>query len=87
MDATKAIKTLTELFMLVSDPRSAISGVREIRIRLISEMAVLTQNLHVVGPDPADPSRVLVRKLVQVNDKTWGYEEVTISKNADASQA
>ena len=40
-----------------------------------------------LGPDPSDPSRLLVRKLVQVNDTTWGYEEVTISKNSDPSAA
>ncbi len=32
------------------------------------------------GPDPADPSRVLIRKVVQVNETTYGYEEVTITK-------
>ena len=32
------------------------------------------------GPDPADPSRVLIRKIVQINDGTYGYEEVTITK-------
>ena len=31
------------------------------------------------GPDPADPSRVLVRKLVQTSDSVWCYEETTIA--------
>ena len=32
------------------------------------------------GPDPADPSRILIRKIVQINDNTYGYEETTITK-------
>jgi hypothetical protein len=31
------------------------------------------------GQDPADPSRALVRKLVQVNKNTYCYEESTIT--------
>ena len=31
------------------------------------------------GPDPADPSRVLVRKLVQTSDNVWCFEESTIT--------
>ena len=31
------------------------------------------------GPDPADPSRVLVTKLVQTSDKVWCLEEARIS--------
>ena len=31
------------------------------------------------GPDPQDPSRVLIRKVVKVSDKTWCYEETSIS--------
>lgn len=33
-----------------------------------------------IGPDPADPSRLLVKKLVQVSEKVYAYEEVTITK-------
>ena len=32
-----------------------------------------------VGVDPADPNRVLVRKLVQVNNNTYCYEETRIT--------
>ena len=32
-----------------------------------------------VGPDPADPSRMLIRKLVKVNEKTWCFEEVRVT--------
>lgn len=28
-----------------------------------------------VGPDPADPTRILLRKLIRVADKTYCYEE------------
>ncbi len=31
------------------------------------------------GPDPADPRRALVRKLVQVNKNTYCYEETRIT--------
>ena len=31
------------------------------------------------GPDPADPSRVLIRKLVQTGDATWCFEESRIA--------
>ena len=31
------------------------------------------------GPDPADPSRVLIRKLVQTSDKVWCFEESRVS--------
>ena len=33
------------------------------------------------GVDPADPSRALIRKLVQVNEHTYCYEETTITPN------
>lgn len=35
------------------------------------------------GPDPADPSRVLIRKIIQINETTYGYEETRITKNAE----
>ena len=31
------------------------------------------------GPDPADPSRVLIRKLVQTSEKTWCFEESRVT--------
>ena len=31
------------------------------------------------GPDPADNSRVLVRKLVQISDNRWAFEEARIT--------
>ena len=34
------------------------------------------------GPDPADPKRVLVRKLVQTSEKVWCFEESRISPSA-----
>ena len=37
------------------------------------------------GPDPADPSRVIVRKLVQTNEKTWCFEEATITPSESGS--
>ena len=35
------------------------------------------------GPDPADPQRVLVRKLVQTSEKVWCFEEARISPSED----
>ena len=37
-------------------------------------------SLNFIGPDPADPSRILIKKIVQVSEGTYGYEEVTITK-------
>ena len=31
------------------------------------------------GPDPADTNRVLIRKLVQIGEKRWAFEEATIT--------
>jgi hypothetical protein len=28
-----------------------------------------------IGPDPADPKRILIRKVLRVNDSTYCYEE------------
>ena len=33
------------------------------------------------GPDPADNSRVLIRKVVQTSDKTWCFEETRVSSS------
>ena len=35
------------------------------------------------GPDPADPSRVLIRKLVQTSENVWCFEESRISAPAN----
>ena len=34
-----------------------------------------------IGPDPADPSRVLVRKIFQIGEKSYAYEETTVTPN------
>lgn len=34
------------------------------------------------GPDPADPQRVLVRKILELQDGKYAYEETTIAPNA-----
>ena len=36
-----------------------------------------------IGPDPADPSRVLIKRVNQIGDGKWAYEEVTLSKDSD----
>lgn len=33
------------------------------------------------GPDPADPERVLLRKIVQIGENTYAYEETRITPN------
>jgi hypothetical protein len=33
-----------------------------------------------VGPDPADPSRILIRKIVELNQGRWAYETITVTK-------
>jgi len=43
-------------------------------INLISKF-----NIFMIGQDPADPSRALVRKIVQVSPKTYCLEEVRIT--------
>ncbi len=35
-----------------------------------------------IGPDPADPERVLVRKVIELQDGKYAYEETTIAPNA-----
>jgi hypothetical protein len=36
------------------------------------------------GPDPADPERVLVRKILELQDGRYAYEETTITPNLAA---
>ena len=31
------------------------------------------------GPDPADPTRILIRKLVKISDSTYCFEECRIT--------
>ena len=38
------------------------------------------------GPDPANPNRVLIRKLVQTSDKVWCFEEARISPSEEGGQ-
>ena len=38
------------------------------------------------GPDPADPSRVLIRKLVQTSDNVWCFEEARVTPSANGGQ-
>ena len=51
---------------------------------MVSEIVTLTLYS---GPDPADPSRLLVRKVVQINDGAFVYEESTISKRENDKPA
>lgn len=39
----------------------------------------LTTVIFGIGPDPADPNRVLVRKIIQVSDKKYALEEITVT--------
>ena len=45
-----------------------------------------THKTMFAGPDPADPSKVLVRKLVQTSDHVWCFEESRISASANGKQ-
>ena len=48
-----------------------------------SSPSKLTQTLiRLTGPDPADPERVLVRKILELQDGKYAYEETTISPSA-----
>lgn len=33
------------------------------------------------GPDPADPERILVRKIVKLRDHSYAYEETRVTRN------
>ena len=39
----------------------------------------ITHKTLYAGPDPADPTRALIRKLVQVNAHTYCFEETRIT--------
>ena len=45
-----------------------------------------THKTMFAGPDPADPQRVLVRKLVQTSDNVWAFEEARITPSAEGGQ-
>ena len=47
-----------------------------------SPMDYNTHRTLFAGPDPADPKRVLVRKLVQTSENVWCFEESRISASA-----
>jgi hypothetical protein len=32
------------------------------------------------GPDPADDNRILIRKIVKINNGTYAYEETRITR-------
>ena len=36
-----------------------------------------------LGPDPADPDRLLIRKVIEIREGNYAYEETTISKSTD----
>lgn len=40
---------------------------------------------NTVGNDPADPSRVLIRKVVLVSENLYCFEETTLTPNNDAA--
>ena len=42
-------------------------------------MQVILLQLMVIGPDPADSKKALLRKLIQVNDYTYCYEETRVT--------
>ena len=44
----------------------------------------MTRDIDEPGPDPADPERVLVRKILELRDGRYAYEETTIAPNASA---
>ena len=61
---------------------SAGSSYRYNNWKIIGGVGLSDYNTHktmFAGPDPADPERVLVRKLVQTSDKVWCFEESRIS--------
>lgn len=41
----------------------------------------MTNYLIIKGPDPAEPNRILIRKIVQINEATYAYEETRITRN------
>ena len=43
--------------------------------------------MYNLGPDPADPSRVLVRKILKLREGSYAYEETTISKAMEGDTA
>ena len=38
------------------------------------------------GPDPADPERVLIRKVVQTSDRVWCFEETRVTPNNEGGK-
>lgn len=58
-----------------------VSDNLQIRAKQSKDGSYLTQCalLCNTGPDPADPERVLVRKVLELQDGKYAYEETTIS--------
>ena len=42
-----------------------------------------TRNMDNTGPDPADSNRILVRKIIQLNENSYGYEETRITRQGE----
>ena len=68
---------------------SASSSYRYNNKKILGGATMGDYNTHrtlFAGPDPADPSRVLVRKLVQTGENTWCVEEARITPNKNGGQ-
>ena len=39
--------------------------------------------MFAIGPDPANPDRVLVRKILKLREGSYAYEETTIAKTVE----
>ena len=38
-----------------------------------------THKTMYAGPDPADPNRVLIRKVIKMSEGTWAFEETRVT--------
>ena len=38
------------------------------------------------GPDPANSNRMLVRRIIQLSDSTYAYEETRVTRNKESKQ-
>ena len=45
---------------------------------------IVKRPISCIGPDPADPERVLIRKVLELRDGRYAYEETTITPNQSA---
>ena len=39
------------------------------------------------GPDPADPNRVLIRKVIQIGENSYAYEETRLTRSDNKTKA